>query len=304
MRTIALADWQQLLSADAADWLTSVPLQLRAPLRRKVRQLIVDDKRGFKLCLASQLMIGTDLPSPSSQLLCQLHLIYLLAWLAYGIYDDINDQEAKSKSLPLANYVLLCLLQLSKQLELQQDYQPVLIAHLQTMELANYQEMHLSIDRNYPTDLLWSRASGQLFAAEALADYWQFSPTNKNSLIDLLKQLLSILQIQDDLRDWEADFSARRMTYINQVLFQQHINHKSNKPYFYSLVLPGLLDELSQRIEAAQDLLLQLPQFAVESGFFNLILSSCAKILSNDQVKSLALQHQYPYKQSLQAAVS
>lgn len=303
MRIIALTDWQQLLSSDAADWLTNLPLQLRGPLRSKVRQLIADDHRGFKLCLAGQLMMGTDLPSPSSQLLRQLHLIYLLAWLAYGIYDDINDQEAKSKSLPLANYVLLCLLQLSKQLKLQQDYQPVLIAHLQTMELANYQEMHLSIGRNYSTDLLWSRASGQLFAAEALADYWKFSLENKNSLIDLLKQLLSILQIQDDLRDWEADFSARRMTYVDQVLFQQHINHKSSKPYFYSLVLPGLLDELSQRIEAAQNLLLQLPQFAVEGGFFNLILSSCAKILSNDQAQSFVLQHQYPYKQSLQATV-
>lgn len=299
MKTPTLVDWHGFLWTDFQTLLADFPLEMIGVAKHKAQQLIADDHCGFKLCWAGQLSTSVALPFAPHKLLRQLHLIYLCAWLVYGIYDDINDGESRSKHLPLANYVLLRLLQLSRQLYTGGDYQPIMMRHLQVMEAANYQELHLDAYQNFPQNLLFERASGQLFALDVLADYWRLSTKEHHKLFRFARDLLSILQIQDDLRDWQEDYQAKRMTYVNQKLLYLAKNNSAQiKEHFYLVILPNVLADLSVRISAARNLLRSLPQFAVQRGFFNLILSSCAKILVNDQTKSALLQQQYTHQTS------
>lgn len=296
MSKIRLVDWKKYLYIDLLKFSGTAPSHMRSYMRQQTNKLLADDAYGWKLFLASRLGIGTKLPVVPTTLLRSLHLIYLLSWLSYGIYDDINDGENREQLLPTANYCIFAAIRLSQHLSSKSDHCQRLLDLLSAMELANDREMHLSTKQVYPRALLHQRAKGQLFAVYVLADHWRLSVRERDDLLGLMQALLSILQMQDDLRDWELDWRAGRSTMATQSLLSMSCESQVRQ-CFYCTVLPSLLIERSVCLDSVRKKLRTLSHFDVQDGFFNLILSYAEKILINDQAKSALLWRQYCCKE-------
>lgn len=293
MNKFNVAQWHKHLKNDFDNLIKKSPARIRRVLLRKSAQLIADDSSGCKLCLAAALTCDLQLPTVAERTLRQLHLLYLCSWLSYAIYDDVNDGETNVHLLPVANYLLFMTLELSRSLGKGGDYQKFLLTHLKEMELANYEELHLDELSPYPEDLLFKRASGQVFALHVLSDEWKLSQLRRQQLFDLMRSVIAILQIQDDLRDYLSDYSSARRTFVNQGLFQQSfINEVEIKVYFYQNILPRILSNLELRLQQARHLLSELSEFDVQDGFFKFFLSSREKILINDKSKSARFNKQ------------
>ncbi len=256
---------------------------LRRRYRRFAHQLIAQDtdQQVSGLATLTALACGKSLIPKT---LTALNLASLHGWVAYTIYDDIWDDEAKKELLGVANVALRqTLQQFQSSLPGREDFFQLVNQILTIVDGANTWEV-LNGRANRTDDILYinrlpdygthnqlaERSLGHSLAAHGvlLAYGHELGSPEQQALQSFFRHYLIARQLNDDAHDWEVDLERGHLTAVVTLLLEAHGTYRRLK---LSQVMPGLrqlfwntvLDEVAglidEHIQRARQALIACP---------------------------------------------
>lgn len=199
------------------------------PVKRMGKTLlkrILDADKANEITLLSD-AYNRSIPTPvSDNRVIQLGTANLFCWMAYTIYDDIQDDAHNTQLVSLANILQRQSLSLyqntadkASRLYIQQTFN--------TMDSANIWELsHCRVDHQtalslptYTNAKLTNRSLGHILGPLLIE-----ATTNTKKNMILLKGLthyLSAKQLNDDIHDWKSDAAKGHLSFVVCALLQK-----------------------------------------------------------------------------------
>ncbi len=268
-------------------------------LVKKANSIINGKESDLAIFLPRQLIISLKKKVRiGDEIILRLSLINLFAWLAYTIYDHINDQEGDFDKLPIANLVFQLLIKevlllpngafyLYKIINLFTMMEKNFLEELNFYRFDNQPWMKISeINESKIKIFLYNKSIGQIFSVYFLLDYLELK--DKKIILAILRNLILIKQMNDDAHDCFKDLSAGQINSVNYILLK-HISSEENRNQFlckkieelkiiyYKEIIPVFSKKIFLYIKKTKSLLIR-QTLLKEDDFFMKVLSKYENI--------------------------
>lgn len=267
-------------------------------IQEKAFKVIFSKHSDLALFLPNLLSLDLSTKTKINQsLLNKLSMINLYAWIAYTIYDDLNDNEGKITDLPIANLCLQSLFLEVSRLPKSEIYLPKLCRLLNIME-QNFllEKDKLFLNRAKEKDIIalsYRKSIGQIFGVYYFLEYYHL--VDKKLILEIMRCLLLLKQINDDLHDCFRDFSKGQINSVNYFLikedFDKHEN-KKQKIIFYQKTAPLIYNKMDFYLRKAKNLL-RKQKLLKQDNYFKKILSYYEKLIVEGQRERQNLLNYY-----------
>lgn len=277
-------------------------------LLKKALPIIYSKDNDFSLFILQRLT-----PSAKSEvylsknIILSLSLINLFAWIAYTIYDHINDSKNNQKELPLANIAMQFLMREFYFLPSNENYFWIISNLFMKMEINNLKEnellrfeknFYIKISKIKQEDVY--KLSLQKSIAQTFSLYFFLEYSNsrdKNKILKIYENIILLKQINDDLKDCFIDLKNRQINFVNYFLLKE-FNFVSGKELFFDDDDPSLKKIFIKKtaplifkkalilIEKTR-ILLKMQSLLKKDNFFMKILSDYEKIILKDMRKNV-----------------
>lgn len=219
-------------------------------LVEKANSIIAGKESDFALFLHRQLIFSLkEKNRVSDKIILRLSLINLFAWIAYTIYDHINDREGDFGKLPIANLAFQLLVKEVSTLPNGAFYFYKIINLFTIMEKNYLEESNFyrfsnqlwlkisEIKESKIKDFSYNKSIGQIFSVYFLLDYLKLR--DKKIILAILRYLILIKQMNDDTHDCFKDLNAGQINSVNYILLK-HISFKANRDQLLSTKIDEL----------------------------------------------------------------
>lgn len=235
-----------------------------------------------------------------------LSLVNLFAWIAYTIYDHINDGEGDLESLPLANLATQFLLREFSNFPSSNVYLQKISELFSFMEINNLREnktfrfednFFIKISQIKEDDLnnfSFQKSSAQVFSLYFFLDHLRLE--DQKVILKIFKNIILLKQINDDLRDCFTDLQNKQINLVNYFLLKEFNKFSSKESFFladekllkeifFIRTAPLIFTKISNLIKES-NILLKKQKLLKKDNFFMKILSDYEKILMEDRRKN------------------
>lgn len=261
------------------------PTQLRDEIDLLINKVIKKDKNG--IASLTPFWIYQSLPIKkkriiNKELLVRLGQDSLLGWCSFMLYDQIIDENNKSKLLPLAN--ILCRemeidflgLPIDKHTGFFDLYKKI----MQEMELCNWselQELRFNWDkkklmlRKFNFDYLAKRSMGYALSSIAIFCHLGLNINSEEvqKLINYFKYFIIAKQMNDDAHDWLEDLKMCHINSANYYIIKKYngnldklkiamANSELIKKEFWETVIPNFCLKTIEYSDKAKESLLSI----------------------------------------------
>lgn len=159
--------------------------------------------------------------SSTNKDLNSIYLAVMLGWIAYTTYDSILDNELPTSYIPIANMCNLHMLNILTNLKFIKKSTSISDFIFQKLLELN------TVDDQITQQSIQSQKSighcvGPICIFSLLAGKWKESDIYH--LENYYANYLSLKQLSDDVHDWKEDISAKRKTYVTELILSASKN--------------------------------------------------------------------------------
>jgi hypothetical protein len=273
--------------------------ELQQIAKQYLKQVERND-RGDQITLLPWLFcqtIGNQAAAISEEMLVALGAASVYGWVAYTIYDDFLDAEAKVATLPLANICLRELTVIFTQFHPEDtEFQKLFQRVLDQQEAANAWEVthcrfNSALDWNAakPPDFgdlarLAHRSLGHSLGCAAILLQLQYHPESQmvKNLEQFFQHYLIARQLNDDAHDWEADLSREQINAVGARLIV--VPPSDRKKLFLTETIDWVCNTMRQHLTLAEAALQNMTELQ-KPEILRVLLTSQAKALTRAQTE-------------------
>lgn len=209
--------------------------------------------------------IGNRVTAISEETLAALGAASVYGWVAYTIYDDFLDAEAKIVTLPLANICLRELTVIFTQFHPEDaEFQKLFQRVLDQQEAANAWEVtHCRFNSALGWNaaktpdfgdlaMLAHRSLGHCLGCAAISLKLQYHPESQmvKNLEQFFQHYLIARQLNDDAHDWEADLARGQINAVGARLIV--VSPSDRKKLFWTETIDWVCDTMRQHLTLAE----------------------------------------------------
>lgn len=217
---------------------TSLPKSLARESIKFLNEITQKDKDGEIVLLPYFFWVSLreNKEKISAEMIEQLCLASLYGWMAYTIYDDFLDEEAKIKLLPVANF---CLRELTNIYHILGE-EKLFGDFINQMEEANIWEVgncrfdREKIDLNklpkkIHLDFLADKSIGHALGPVVILK--KIGLENYFDLAEFFENYLIARQLNDDAHDWEEDLKRGQLNFAGLLVLKDYANKYKDKKF-------------------------------------------------------------------------
>lgn len=264
-------------------------------LIKKASLVVNNQQSDFAIFLAHHFVASLkDKNLLMKQNIINLSLINVFAWIAYTIYDNINDEQKDLQELPLANLAIQLLYKSMFDLPDYSKHLKQIIDYLMEMEKNNFEEIDYyrfnkspwlklsNLSKSNLDNFSANKAKAQIFSIYFLLNYLESA--DHKIIISIFRLIVLTKQMSDDLHDCFRDLLNGQINSVNYYLLLSisgfpnkddflKNNFKDLKIIFYKEIIPMISKKILKNIKKANYLLTQ-QKLLKENNFFKKILSN------------------------------
>lgn len=276
-------------------------------LLKRALPIVYSKDNDFSLFMLQRLIPSTkNEVYLSKNIILSLSLINLFAWIAYTIYDHINDSENYQKKLPLANIAMQFLMREFYFLPRNENYFSIISNLFLKMEINSLKENELlRLEKNFYIKiskikqediykLSLQKSIAQTFSLCFFLEYFSFKDRNK--IVKVYENIILIKQINDDLKDCFVDLKNKQINFVNYFLLKElnsilgkELFSNSDKTFvrkvFVKKIVPLIFTKIFSLIDETKNLLGK-QNLLKNDNFFMKILSNYEKMAMKDMRKN------------------
>lgn len=293
-----------------------LPLTVRTDAVKYINELFKQDRLSNNIITLTPAKISSSFKKLlqqqiTSDVLLDLGLLNVYGWLAYTLYDDVQDLDKTTEIISLANIfnrrLYWYLSKLSSSFP-NNEFTRVYKSVLDQMDSIIYWEIKhkkspTCLKNNSPLRFLSlaDKSLGHILSVVLLTQFAGISinSTSTQALISFFKYFLTAKQMNDDAHDWQEDlhkgFVNSAATEINQI-HQLSINQiDTAQKIFWQQVIPDFTKTILNYTKLAREMVYQMDMVDKPEIFYNMLkpIENSTQLVLDERQKAIEFIRSY-----------